>query len=214
MINNNPKLNFVGILTNFYHSDVFERLMALGSDAVVLYQVLMMDIYNVNYEMMYDDGVELEVAGRMHLSTAEVKAYLHEMLKLEIFDSYMMKQYSILTSQEIQVNYMVSAIKLNRKSVEFDINHILVPMSKRREFRLILHKKNPNVVKMYDKPEYEELCAAHGNATTMQRAIEYKGQALVKRRERIEARGRKAAAKKAKKQQLHDKETDEAVAVE
>lgn len=202
MTNKNPKLSYVYALTNFYHSDVFERLMTLGSDAVVMYLMLRSEIFNTNYMIEYDKSVELYVADRMVLSTAEVRAYLQQMVKMELFDPYLLKKHRLLTSQAIQTTYMESTIKLKRKSVFFSLHHILVPMNKRKEFHMAISENDPQVVVMYDVATYQKICSLRGNQTDVQEDIENVGKALVEWTRRVEKRGLKEGRKKEKKRLL------------
>ncbi len=176
--------------------------MTLGSDAVVMYLMLRSEIFNTNYMIEYDISVELYVADRMLLSTAEVRAYLRQMVKMEIFDPYLLKKHHLLTSQAIQTTYMESSIKLKRKSISFPLHHILVPMNKRKEFHLAISENDPQQVVLYDVATYQKIWSRRGNETDVQNDIEEVGKALVEWTKRVDNRALKAGVKKEKKRLL------------
>ena len=206
MMNSNPRLTYVGVCTNFYHSALFFRLMKIGCDAVVIYTMLAMEVYNHNYEIEYDDGLEIDVARRIDRSPSYVHAIVLELVKMEIFDPYLMKKYHILTSQSIQEGYVMSCVKLTRKMVKIPLDRILLPTSQRRKYHLGILNEQADMVVMLVPPAYIKTFKHFGSETAMQQHIDYTGKALVAHRQRVENQAKRAARCALRRKPIDDKQ--------
>ena len=208
-MNSNPRLTYVGVCTNFYHSALFFRLMKIGCDAVVIYTMLTMEVYNHNYEIVYDDGLEIDVARRIDRSPSYVHAVVLELVKMEIFDPYLMEKYHILTSQSIQEGYIMSCVKLTRKSVKIPIDRILLPTFQRRKYHMGIPNEEADMVVMFLQPAYTKAFKHFGSETAMQQHIDYRGKALVAHRQRVENQAKRAARCAHRRKPICDEQGDE-----
>lgn len=105
--------------TDFFLNHHVKRLRRLcGNDGVLVYIYLLSEAYRVEgYALKFCEELVLDTAEIFHLEEAEVEHIIDTCCQVKLFDGRIYRKYAVLTSAEIQEDYMTICRKLGRKNV-------------------------------------------------------------------------------------------------
>ena len=104
--------------TDFFLNYHVKRLRRLcGNDGVLVYIYLLSEVYRVEgYALKCCEELVLDTAEIFHLEEAEVERIIDTCCQVKLFDGRIYRKYAVLTSAEIQEDYMAICRKIGRKS--------------------------------------------------------------------------------------------------
>ena len=104
--------------TDFFLNHHIKRLRRLcGNDGVLVYIYLLSETYRVEgYALKFCEELVLDTAEMFHLEEAEVEHIIDICCQVKLFDGRIYRKYEVLTSAEIQEDYVTICRKLGRKS--------------------------------------------------------------------------------------------------
>ena len=149
-----PGLVYYPTYTNRYQDSRIRKLKRqMGAKAVAVYDFVLCEIYRTNgYFIEWDqDGIMIEVADYYNFSLKYIEEVINYCCHLGLFNRELKASRSILTSIEVQEQYIFICKVSRRKLATIEPELNLIPDSKMEEFEENFEEKEPEPVSVFDK---------------------------------------------------------------
>lgn len=124
-------LDFFYFDVTFYDDIKIRKLIRYhGAQAVVVYQLILVRIYNEGYYLNWDDDISFIIAEVAHLEDVYVNTVINYCIEIGLFDKALFEQSKILTSQGIQNRFFDFCVVSKRK-VSADSPYLLIDLSQK-----------------------------------------------------------------------------------
>lgn len=122
-------LDFFHFDTSFYEDIKIRKLIRYHhAQAVVVYQLILIRIYNEGYYLKWDDDLPFIVAEVSHLEDDYVKAVINFCLDIGLFDKHLFDEHKVLTSRGIQNRFFDFCVVAKRK-IATENPYLLIDLS-------------------------------------------------------------------------------------